>query len=200
VTRRTLEPRRHTAPDTLASPLAQNEHGRTPGVCLLFASENDGNDGTGVRFGSTGPDSSDSSGGDDSDEKSEEPETKQDAQAYGEDVSQLAYTYAKQGGDIGSLRTGVSGLAMKRGITNWEVDSLTCQSIGRGVGQAGMSEKDFTDFSKQLFGDDLTKATTLRAGYQENRPAVGAQASGGGSDAAGDEPDASSEAQPPTGG
>lgn len=112
-------------------------------------------------------DSSKSGGGDD---KPEEPESGLDAETYAKDVTQLAYTYAKQGGDIGSLRSGVSGLAVKRGLTNWEVDPLTCQSIGKGVGQAGMSEEAFTSFSKSLFGDDLTKSNELREGYQAGQP------------------------------
>ena len=115
--------------------------------------------------------SSGSSKGDDDGDKAEEPETQLDAQTYEADVTQLAYTYAKQGGDIGSLRTGVSKLAAKRGITNWEIDSLTCQSLGKGVGQAGMAEEAFTSFSKSLFGDDLTKSNELRKGYQASQAA-----------------------------
>ena len=108
-------------------------------------------------------DSSKSGGGDD---EQEEPESELDAETYAKDVTQLAYTYAKQGGDIGSLRSSVSGLAVKRGLTNWEVDPLTSQSIGKGVEQAGMSEEAFTTFSESLFGNDLTKSNELRKGYQ----------------------------------
>ena len=82
-----------------------------------------------------------SSGGDDGDE-TEQPESKLDAETYAEDVTQLAFTYAKQGGDIGAFRASVSELAARRGLTNWEVDESTSQSIGKGVGQAGMSEED----------------------------------------------------------
>lgn len=120
--------------------------------------------------------SSGSSGGDDSgdggEEKTEQPETQQDAQSYSADVTQLAYTYGKQGGDIGALRTGVTTLAAKRGITNWEVDSMTCQSIGKGVGKAGMSADDFTKFSQSLFGSDLMKSNELRRGYETIVPAA----------------------------
>jgi hypothetical protein len=122
--------------------------------------------------------SSGSSGGDDGggggEEKAEQPETQQDAQSYAEDVTQLAYTYGKQGGDIGALRSGVTTLASKRGITNWEVDSITCQSIGKGVGKAGMSQDDFTKFSQSLFGGDLLKANELRTGYETIMPAAAA--------------------------
>jgi hypothetical protein len=110
--------------------------------------------------------SSDSSKSGDDDDKQEEPESELDAETYAKDVTQLAYTYAKQGGDIGSLRSSVSGLAVKRGLTNWEVDPLTSQSIGKGVEQAGMSEEAFTTFSKSLFGNDLTKSNELQKGYQ----------------------------------
>lgn len=119
--------------------------------------------------------SSDSSSGGDgggaTPEKEAEPETQQDAQGYANDVTQLAYTYGKQGGDIGALRAGVTGIASKRGLTNWEVDALTCQSIGAGAGKAGMSEQDFMEFSQSLFGQDLTKSNELRKGYETARPA-----------------------------
>jgi len=120
--------------------------------------------------------SSESSGGDDGggggEEKTEQPESPQDAQSYSEDVTQLAYTYGKQGGDIGSLRSGVTTLAAKRGISNWEVDSTTCQSIGKGVAKAGMSADDFTKFSQSLFGSDLMKSNELRRGYESIAPAA----------------------------
>jgi len=114
--------------------------------------------------------SSESSSGGGTSDKSEEPEDALDAETYARDVTQLAFTYAKQGGDIGSLRTGISGLAAKRGITNWEVDESTCQNIGKGVGQSGMSEEEFSVFSRKLFGDDLTKSSGLREGYQATQP------------------------------
>ena len=111
-------------------------------------------------------DSSKSSSGGDDDE-AVEPEAPEDTASYEADVSQLAVTYAKNGGEIGAFRTAVSQLAMDRGITNWEVDSKTNQAIGSGVGSAGMQEASFTDFSKQLFGDDLSKQSELRKGYQQ---------------------------------
>jgi hypothetical protein len=111
-------------------------------------------------------DSSKSSSGDDDGDETEAPESKQDAETYSKDVTQLAFTFAKQGGDIGALRASVSELAARRGLTNWEVDESTCQSIGKGVGEAGMSEEDFASFSDDLFGDDLAKTSDLREGYQ----------------------------------
>ncbi len=124
------------------------------------------------KWSKSSSESSSGSSGDDDGDESEQPEAPQDAQTYGHDVTQLAYTFGKQGGDIGALRSGVSSLAAKRGLTNWEVDSLTCQSIGKGVGQAGMSPEDFTSFSKALFGSDLTKANELQKGYQAGHPAT----------------------------
>jgi len=109
-----------------------------------------------------------SSSGDD--EPAPEPETPQDTESYEADVSQLAFTYAKSGGDIGAFRSAVSSLATKRGITNWEVDATTCTAIGAGVAKAGMQEADFVEFSKDLFGNDLSKQTALRKGYLPQAP------------------------------
>ena len=116
--------------------------------------------------------SSDSShGGNDSGK----PEAPQDAASYQADVAQLAGTYAKTGGDIGAFRSAVSKLATQRGITNWETDPTTCQAIGRGVGTAGMGAEAFQKFSKDLFGDDVTKANELQKGYESatSKPAAG---------------------------
>lgn len=113
--------------------------------------------------------SSNSSSGEE--QEAAEPEAPRDTASYEEDVSQLAVTYAKSGGELGAFRSAVSQLAMFRGITNWEVDSATNQAIGRGVGTAGMQEESFTSFSKQLFGNDLIKLNDLRKGYQQTAPA-----------------------------
>ncbi len=116
-----------------------------------------------------------SSSGDD--EPAPEPETPQDTESYEADVSQLSFTYAKSGGDIGAFRSAVSSLATKRGVTNWEVSTpATCTAIGASVAKAGMQEADFVKFSKDLFGNDLSKQTALRKGYQPQAPAGGAGA------------------------
>jgi len=121
--------------------------------------------------------SSESSSGDDDDEKAPEPEAPAETASYEADVSQLAVTYAKSGGEIGAFRSAVSQLAKARGLTNWETDPVTNEAIGRGVGTAGMQEEPFTDFSKDLYGDDLDKLNDLRKGYQETaQPAAAAAA------------------------
>jgi hypothetical protein len=106
--------------------------------------------------------SSDSSSGDD-----EKPDEPVDMARYQSDISQLAVTYAKTGGDIGAFRSSVSKIAKEYGVTNWEADEMTNQAIGRGAGTAGMQEEAFTSFSKNLYGDDLGKQNELRTGYQE---------------------------------
>lgn len=111
--------------------------------------------------------SSNSSGSGDDDEKTPEPEAPAETASYEADVSQLAVTYAKSGGDIGAFRSAVSHLAKARGLTDWEADSNTNWAIGRGAGTAGMQDERFTDFSRQLYGDDLNKLNDLRKGYQE---------------------------------
>jgi hypothetical protein len=107
--------------------------------------------------------SSDSSSGDD-DDKPDEPA---DMARYQSDISQLAVTYAKTGGDIGAFRTSVSKIATEYGVTNWEADEMTNQAIGRGAGTAGMQDEAFTSFSKTLYGEDLDKLNELRSGYQQ---------------------------------
>jgi hypothetical protein len=114
--------------------------------------------------------SSKSSGSSDDDDS--KPEAPADTAGYEADVSQLARTFAKTGGDIDGFRTAVSKLAKERGVTNWEADSKTNRAIGRGVGTAGMQEDAFVTFSKQLYGSDLSKQNDLRKGYQETAPSM----------------------------
>lgn len=102
-----------------------------------------------------------SSGSGDSDEK----DKAQDEKSYLKDVTQLGVTYAKNGGDVGALRSAVSQLAVARGMTNWEVDDATRKALGAGLAKGEMSESDFDAFAKSLFGDDLAKASSLRSGY-----------------------------------
>ncbi len=143
---------------------------------------------------------SNSSDGDDSGDSKEPapaPETTQDTASYQRDVSQLAVTYIKSGGELSAFTSGITKLAAVRGITDWEADTATAQAIGTGAGTAGLDEAAFNDFGSQLFGDDLTKLNELRIGYQRTAPApaVAAPAAEATSDA-----DAASqpEAQPGT--
>ena len=139
--------------------------------------------------------SASSSGGDEDEAK---PEAAEDAASYGEDVSQLAFTYAKNGGDIGALRSAVSGLAAKRGITNWEVDSATSRAIGSGIAKGGMQEDDFAKFSKELFGEDVAKQAALREGYQPNAQPAAVSAAPAGSTTEAETPEESTtEAETP---
>jgi hypothetical protein len=89
----------------------------------------------------------------------------QSEKSYLKDVTQIGVTYAKNGGDVGSLRSAVSALAVARGVTNWEVDVDTRKAIGAGVAEGGMNEEEFDVFAKALFGEDLGKVSSLRSGY-----------------------------------
>ena len=120
-----------------------------------------------------------SSGGDSGDDEKEPtpaPESTEETARYQQDVSQLALTYLKSGGELDAFRAAITDLAKARGITDWESDAETAQAIGVGAGNAGLQEAAFDDFSKQLFGDDLTKLNEIRIGYQQSAPAPAQQA------------------------
>ena len=125
-------------------------------------------------IGSSSKSISSSSGGDESAggaEPAPAPETTDDTASYQQDVSQLAITYLKSGGDLGAFTAGIGKLASARGITDWEGDAETAQAIGSGAGTAGLEETAFNNFAKQLFGNDRTKLNELRIGYQRTAPA-----------------------------
>lgn len=107
-----------------------------------------------------------SSGGSDSHEPEVTPEPEQSRDAYSRDVTELAAAFGSSGGDIDAFRSGISQLAAERGVTNWEVDPLTCESIGRGLRQAGADPQEFGSFAYELFGSDDAKRSALQAGYR----------------------------------
>lgn len=97
--------------------------------------------------------SSDSSG-------SDEKET-----AYQRDVSHYAASFVRDGGDLDAFRAGVRQLAEARGITNWESDAATCESIGRGLQVARLDPAEMEGFADALLGDHPRSVAALRAGY-----------------------------------
>ena len=86
--------------------------------------------------------------------------------AYQEDVSQLTYAYAHQGGDISAFLSSVGELAISYGITDWEQDELTIAGIGMGYRTAGKNEDELREFSNALFGANPARFESLRSGYE----------------------------------
>ncbi len=85
--------------------------------------------------------------------------------AYRQDVSDYTVAFARSGGDLEAFRSGLRHHAERRGITNWEDDTLTCASIGLGLQRAGLSQSDALAFGQRLLGAHALGLDALRAGY-----------------------------------
>ncbi|MGH8556749.1 MAG: putative lipoprotein [Methylococcales bacterium] len=86
---------------------------------------------------------------------------------YEEEIS--AHTEAFAGSstaDYVSFRKGLSEIAEKHGITNWEVQPLTYNAIGRGLKKAGLKGVEYETLKKNLGAGEFTKIQDIEKGYQ----------------------------------
>lgn len=90
--------------------------------------------------------------------------------AYQDDVIDYTRAYAKSGGkDAQTFQVDLAHLAGEHGITNWEENPDTYRAIGRGLGQAGVSEAELMAYKRTLAGGDAAKAEAMQRGYDSER-------------------------------
>ena len=58
--------------------------------------------------------------------------------AYRDEVASFAAGFAGSGGDVTTFQRGMSSIAERRGIHDWEDDDPTCRAIGVGLHRAGL--------------------------------------------------------------
>jgi hypothetical protein len=85
-------------------------------------------------------------------------------QSYESDVADYTTTYIKSGGDTTKLKSGISQVAEKRGITDWEKDSATYQGLGQGFKRAGVTQVE-VDAYKHTLADTDEQASWIQQGY-----------------------------------
>ena len=85
-------------------------------------------------------------------------------QAYENDVSDYAAAYIKSGGDTSMLKAGISGVAGKRGITDWENDSSTYKGLGAGLKRAGVNQPTLDGYKGTMATTDQQRSW-MQDGY-----------------------------------
>jgi hypothetical protein len=85
-------------------------------------------------------------------------------QAYESDVADYTAAYIKSGGDTTKLKSGISKIAEKRGITDWEKDSATYKGLGQGFKRAGVKQVE-VDAYKHTLADTDEQASWIQQGY-----------------------------------
>ena len=95
---------------------------------------------------------------------------KSDAARYREDVEDYAQGFATGGGgEISGFRRGLAGIAEKRGISDWESDGDTWESLGVGLGRSEISDASFEGFVGSWAGGDSTRSDLMRQGFDSAR-------------------------------
>jgi hypothetical protein len=86
---------------------------------------------------------------------------------YMRKIRDYSYGYAKSGGDPEAFVRGISALAQRSGIHDWESNEDTCRAIGEGFKDAGAGQSGaHAAFAKIVAGDSKC-AHQMRAGYHE---------------------------------
>jgi len=88
---------------------------------------------------------------------------------YRQDVASYTQAYVVSGGSEGAFLSGVSDLARKRGITDWEADDDTWRGIGKGLGRTKVDSVQLAVYEKNWANGDPAKVNLIRKGFDEVR-------------------------------
>jgi hypothetical protein len=88
---------------------------------------------------------------------------------YREDVESYTQAYVISGGQQDTFFSGVSDLARKRGISDWESDHDTWRGIGKGLGRTKIDSVQLAVYEKNWASDDPAKVNLIRKGFAEVR-------------------------------
>lgn len=88
--------------------------------------------------------------------------------AFQEETEGYTATYVAAGNtEADSFQKGLSDIAAQRGISDWEANPGTWTSVGRGMGQTGISEAAAADFAESLAAGDEQIVALLMQGYSD---------------------------------
>ena len=86
-------------------------------------------------------------------------------EAYEMDVRDYTEASLRSSTDVSKFMTGISGLATKNGISNWEAEPATYIGIGRGLKKANVPPTQFDVYKTNFSKGDATKAANIQMGY-----------------------------------
>lgn len=88
---------------------------------------------------------------------------------YQNEVADYTMAYVKSsqpGADYTSFLKGISEIAEKEGITNWDQDSATYMGIGKGLKKANIEGIAYETYKKNFAGGDSKKMQDIQNGYE----------------------------------
>ncbi len=89
---------------------------------------------------------------------------------YSQEVSDYTTAYVKSSStnaDYNSFAKGISDIATKAGISNWEQDSSTYVAIGQGLKHAGATGVAYDTYKSNFAHDDASKMKSIQEGYDK---------------------------------
>jgi hypothetical protein len=91
---------------------------------------------------------------------------------YEEDVSEYTMAYVKSShtdADYASYQKGLSDIAAKAGINNWDQEPKTYIAIGKGLKKAGLEGIAYETYKKNLANSDQKKMDNIQKGYESKK-------------------------------
>ena len=88
---------------------------------------------------------------------------------YQNEVADYTMAYVKSsqpGADYTSFLKGLSDIAAKEGVTNWDQDSLTYMGIGKGLKKADVEGIAYETYKKNFSGGNAQKMQQIQDGYE----------------------------------
>lgn len=91
---------------------------------------------------------------------------------YQNEVADYTMAYVKSSQPNASYATflkGLSEVAAKEGVTNWEEDSLTYIGIGKGLKKANVEGVAYETYQKNFAEGDATRMEEIQMGYESEK-------------------------------
>jgi hypothetical protein len=88
---------------------------------------------------------------------------------YENEVSDYTMAYVKSsqaGADYNSFQKGLSDIAAKMGIVNWNQDPKTYTAIGKGLKKAGIEGISYETYKKNIANADQENMGNIQKGYE----------------------------------
>jgi hypothetical protein len=91
---------------------------------------------------------------------------------YQNEVADYTMAYVKSsqpGANYTSFLKGISDIAAKQGVINWDQDSITYMGIGKGLKKAGVEGVAYETYKKNFAGGDSKKMEEIQDGYESEK-------------------------------
>jgi len=95
-----------------------------------------------------------------------------ESKKYQNEIADYTMAYVKSsrpGADYTTFLKGLSDIAAKEGVTNWDQDSLTYMGIGKGLKKADVEGVAYETYKKNFAGGDSKKMQEIQDGYESEK-------------------------------